>query len=410
MEKTSNGADTQQHQPPCDQPSGLFQVIPLSPDIMEYVPLRKPRAALNGVQHNLFAPMTQCTLSPASTSTPPTPASNTMTPEEQWESAMKKLRNYTKEEILLDRQWDEKTKERSQQQEAAGGRDEETVQQLMTGGEPLPIHVAPAAALPAAPAAALPAAPAAALPAAPAAALPAAPAAALPADEPVTVPPARRVNLERALARQQEIVRREHQDLICFRCQERGHVQRYCTSDSSGRYCYKCSAPGYDTMSCPYCARYQKRAVENMPEDTVPSLLELDFSHLTIVEDEEDNSLKCLNIEIIVKDFFVWFVTIHITFILAQTTTEITLVIRKQHSGIHDDQLQKQLQIHRNRRHWIDMNMEDIQDALPNADNVELQQRDELQVNNPQVEEIEEHEPPEIEKSTNYRSKTSCEM
>ncbi|CAB0041195.1 unnamed protein product [Trichogramma brassicae] len=50
-------------------------------------------------------------------------------------------------------------------------------------------------------------------------------------------------------------------------------------------------------------------------------------------------------------------------------------------------QLQKQLQIHRNRRHWIDMNMEDIQDALPNADNVELQ-RDEVE-----VEEIEEHEP-----------------
>ncbi|CAB0033554.1 unnamed protein product [Trichogramma brassicae] len=165
--------------------------------------------------------------------------------------------------------------------------------------------------------------------AAPAAVLQAAPAAARPADEPVAVPPivpadepvavppmvlafepvavppaapaeepaaerppeaaelARRLNLERALARQQEIVQREHQDLICFRCQERGHVQRYCTSDSPGRYCYKCSAPGYDTMSCPYCAKYQKRAVENMPEDTLPSLLELDFSHLTLVEDEE---------------------------------------------------------------------------------------------------------------------------
>ncbi|KAL7296581.1 hypothetical protein TKK_0010011 [Trichogramma kaykai] len=281
IKETINDAGTQHQQPSCDQLSDLPQVIPLTPDIIEYVPLRQPRAAVTGVQHNPSKSMTQCTVPPAPTSTPPTLASTIMTPEEQWESAIKKLREYTRKEIILDRHWDLRTQEISQQQEATSGRDEETVQQLVAVGEPLPIQVAPAAAPPAAPEAALPIVVPMAVP-------PVAPAEELIAERPPEpAEPARRFDLERALARQQEIVRREHQDLVCFRCQERGHVQRYCMSDNPGRYCYKCSAPGYDTMSCPYCAKYQKRAVENVPEGTLPSLLDLDFSHLTLVEDEE---------------------------------------------------------------------------------------------------------------------------
>ncbi|CAB0028834.1 unnamed protein product [Trichogramma brassicae] len=115
----------------------------------------------------------------------------TMTPEERWESVMKRLREYTSREIILDRQWDKRT---SQQQEATSGRDGEAVQELAAVEELLPIQAAPAVVLPAAPAVVLPAAPAIVLPAAPAAVLPAAPAV-VPADEAVAVPPCIRGNV-----------------------------------------------------------------------------------------------------------------------------------------------------------------------------------------------------------------------
>ncbi|KAL7297478.1 hypothetical protein TKK_0009845 [Trichogramma kaykai] len=289
--ESNDSVETHRNQLTYDQPSDVPQVFPLTPVIVEYVPLRQPKAALARALPNLSESATMCASAPPSTTTPPplvittmTPCASapfptttptplvitTMTPEKQWEEAMKKLKENTKKEMDLDKVRDEREKPVSQQRDVASGREGEAVQQPDAVDEPLPM---PAVVLPAV------------LPAAPAVALPVAPEAVIPAPAPADL--ARKTLLEEARAKQQVRIEREHLDLICFRCQERGHVQKYCTRNRVGRYCFRCSADGYDTMSCPYCAKYQKRAVENAPGDVVPSLLDLDFSHLTFIEDEE---------------------------------------------------------------------------------------------------------------------------